>query len=401
MLRRFLDKHAPAFAPGGRFARLYPLYEALDTFLYTPGQVTTGAAHVRDQVNMKRLMMTVVLGLTPAMFMAMFNTGYQANLALAAGFRANGSWQYALTTALGVGFDPQNMFANFVHGAAYYLPLFLLTFLVGGFWETLFASVRKHEINEGFLITGMLFPLLLPPNIPLWQAALGISFGVVVGKEIFGGVGYNILNPALTARVFLFFAYPGQISGNACWVAVDGYSSATPLAAAAEHGAGALTGNPQLWWDAFYGWLPGSMGETSALALGLGGVLLLVTGVASARIIFSITLGTIAMSLLLNAVGSETNAMMALPFWWHMVIGGWALGTIFMATDPVSAPYSDRGKLIYGLAIGVLVVLVRALNPAYPEGMMLSILLMNVFAPLIDHYVVQAHTKKRMARHGR
>ena len=399
MLRKFLDKQGKAFEKGGRFEKLYPLYEAMDTFLYTPGHTTSKPAFVRDAVDLKRMMFTVVIALVPAILIGVFNVGYQANLAIAAGLSPLDNWQTALVQVLGVGFDPASIFACFVHGLVYYLPILIVTFAVGGFWEVLFAAVRKHEVNEGFLVTGMLIPMLVPATIPLWQVALATSFGIVIGKEVFGGVGYNILNPALTARAFLFFAYAKEISGNAVWVAVDGYSSATPLALAAEHGMDALNGTTHLWYNSFLGYIPGSLGETSVLACLIGAFILIITGVGSWRIMLAVVAGAFAMSTLFNAIGSDTNPMMAMPFQWHVVLGGFAFGTVFMATDPVSAPASNKARVIYGFLIGVLVILVRTVNPAYPEGMMLSILLMNVFAPLIDYYVVKAHKKKRMARY--
>jgi Na+-transporting NADH:ubiquinone oxidoreductase subunit B len=273
---------------------------------------------------------------------------------------------------------------------------------VGGAWEVLFAVVRRHHVNEGFLVTGMIFPLILPATIPLWQVALAISFGVVIGKEIFGGTGYNILNPALTARAFLFFGYPAEITGDKVWVpfeSVDTVSGATPLADAAKAGLSSITDNHS-WLDAFIGTIPGSMGETSTLACLMGAFVLLVSGVASWRIMLSVVLGTIAAASLLNAVGSETNPLFEIPFWWHFVIGGLAFATVFIATEPVTAPYTFMGQLIYGFLIGVMVVVVRVLNPAYPDGLLVAILLMNLFSPLIDHYVVAAHIKKRRARHA-
>jgi Na+-transporting NADH:ubiquinone oxidoreductase subunit B len=282
--------------------------------------------------------------------------------------------------------------------------VFVVTFAVGGTWEVIFAIVRKHEVNEGFFVTGFLFPLILPATIPLWQVALGISFGVVIGKEVFGGTGMNILNPALTSRAFLFFAYPVEISGDKCWIAAqtaaaDGVSGATWLAKASEEGQ-AVFAQGITWWDAFVGMMPGSMGETSALACFAGAIFLLITGIASWRIMLSVTVGTIAMAALLNGIGSETNPFFDVPFWWHFVLGGWAFGMVYMATDPVSAAATDKGRYIYGFFIGILVVLIRVVNPAYPEGMMLSILLMNVFAPIIDHYVLKANIKRRKARYA-
>lgn len=403
LLRSFLDKQAEHFEPGGKLAKLHALWEAQDTFLYTPGKVTPGPAHVRDGLDLKRMMFAVVVALVPAMLMAMFNTGYQAHLAISKGAAPLESWQTGAMQALGLAFDPGSLFACTVHGALYFLPVLIVTFVVGGTIEVLFAAVRGHEVNEGLLVTGFLFPLILPATIPLWQVALGIAFGVVLGKEVFGGTGMNFLNPALTARAFLFFAYPIQISGDKVWIAAqtstDGVSGATWLSVAAEQGQAAVSQGVS-WWDAFLGFVPGSMGETSTLACLLGAVLLILTGVGSWRIMLGVALGTIAMASGLNAIGSATNPFFATPFWWHFVLGGWAFGAVFMATDPVSAAQTNRGRWVYGFLIGVFVVLIRVINPAYPEGMMLAILLLNVFAPTIDHFVVAANTKRRRARYA-
>jgi Na+-transporting NADH:ubiquinone oxidoreductase subunit B len=402
-LRKLLDKQAKHFHKGGRFEKLYPLWEANDTFLFTPGEVTKRASHARDGLDLKRMMMTVVIALAGCLYMALYNTGYQANLAISQGAPPLETWQTRAMEALALGFDPGSVWACIVHGALYFVPVFIVTFAVGGFWEVLFAVVRKHDVNEGFFVTGFLFPLILPPATPLWQVALGITFGVVIGKEIFGGTGFNILNPALTARAFLFFAYPAEITGDQVWIAAvtatDGVSGATLLVNAVEGGQAAVV-QGATWWDAFLGLIPGSMGETSTLACLAGALLLVITGVGSWRIMFSVVVGTIAMTVLLNGVGSETNPFFDVPFWWHFVLGGWAFGMVYMATDPVSAPVSNRGAYVYGFLIGVLVVLIRVVNPAYPEGMMLAILLMNVFAPVIDHFVVQANIKRRKARYA-
>jgi len=403
LLRDLLDKQAKHFEKGGRLEKLFPLWEAQDTFLYTPGSVTKGAAHVRDALDLKRMMSTVVVALAGCVLMAFYNTGYQAHLAISRGAAPLETWQTAAMQWLGLAFDPASVLACFVHGGLYYLPVVVVTLAVGGAWEGLFAVVRRHDINEGFLVTWMLFPLILPPSVPLWEVALGISFGVVFGKEIFGGTGFNVLNPALTARAFLFFAYPAELSGDRVWIAArtsaDGVSGATWLARAAEQGSAAF--HPGLAWrDAFLGFMPGSMGETSALACLLGALVLIATGIGSWRIMTSVAMGTVAMSLVLNAIGSQTNPFFDVPFWWHFVLGGWAFGTVFMATDPVSAPAADTSRWIYGFLIGVLVVLIRVVNPAYPEGMMLAILLMNVFAPVIDHFVVQANVRRRRARYA-
>lgn len=409
------DLHAKLGKPfhkGGRFEKLFPLWEAGDTFLFTPDHVTRGAAHVRDALDLKRMMITVVIGLVPCMFMAMYNTGYQAFLAIENGATPLDNWQTSLYQALGFGFDRTAFLGCILYGALYYLPMYFVTLAVGGSWEALFAIVRKHEINEGFLVTSALFPLTLAPTVPLWQVAMGISFGVVVGKEVFGGVGMNFLNPALVARAFLFFAYPAQLSGDQVWIAAqtgDGYSGAT-LLARAFYGApgpdGALSGVQGLhnsgftWWDAFLGFIPGSIGETSALACLFGAAVLIYTGVGSWRTMAGCLIGSFAMIGLFNLIGSKTNPFFDVPFYWHWVLGGFAFAVVFMATDPVSSSFTDTGRWIYGTCIGALGILIRVINPAYPEGWMLAILFMNMFAPLIDHYIVQANIKRRMMRHA-
>jgi Na+-transporting NADH:ubiquinone oxidoreductase subunit B len=402
-LRKILDQQEKQFTQGGRFEKFYALFEAQDTFLFTPGHTTRTTAHVRDSIDMKRLMSTVVVALLGCVYMAMYNTGYQANLAIARGAAALDTWQTAAYESLGFAFDPSDLLACLVHGALYYVPILLVTLAVGGLWEAIFAIVRGHEINEGFLVTWMLFPLVLPPAVPLWQVALGISFGVVIGKEIFGGTGKNIFNPALMSRAFLFFAYPAFISGDRVWIAAqtssDGVSGATWLARAAEGGQAVF--EPAISWrDAFLGFMPGSMGETSALACLIGAVILIATGIGSWRIMTGVVIGTVAMSFVLNAVGSTTNPFFDVPFYWHFVLGGWAFGTVFMATDPVSASHTNTGRWIYGILIGVFAIMIRVVNPAYPEGMMLAILLMNVFAATIDYYVVRANIKRRSARYA-
>lgn len=403
LLRSLLDKQEELFKKGGPLERFYALHEAGDTFFFTPSDVTNNPSHVRDALDLKRTMMIVVLSLTGCILMACYNTGYQAHLAIAAGAGALENWRTALMGTLGLGMDPASLAANFVHGALYYLPILVVTLAVGGAWETVFAVVRRHEINEGFLVTWMLFPLILPATVPLWQVALGISFGVVVGKEVFGGTGYNVLNPALVARAFVFFAYPAELSGDKVWIAAqtstDGVSGATWLASAALEGQAALDAGTT-WWQAFIGLVPGSMGETSTLFCLLGALVLVVTGVGSWRILVSVAVGTIAAASLLNAVGSATNPFFDVPFWWHFVLGGWAFGTVYMATEPVTAPGTNGGRVVYGFLIGVLVVLIRVVNPAYPEGMMLAILLMNVFAPVIDHFAITANVKRRKARYA-
>lgn len=401
-LRELLDKQHHLFEKGGKLERLQPVWEAQDTILYTPGLVTKAGAHIRDALDQKRMMISVVVALGPCMLMAMYNTGLQALKAIAGGAAPLDTWQMSIWSALGLANDPADILACFVFGALFYIPIYVTTLAAGGVAEVVFAVIRRHPVTEGFLVTSALFPLTLPATIPLWQVALGILFGVVIGKEVFGGVGMNIFNPALMGRAFLFFAYPAQISGDAVWIAaktkgVDGLSGATALADAAEHGLAGLERFPFV--DAFLGLIPGSMGETSTLAALLGAGLLITIRVASWRTMAGVAAGTALMATILNAVGSATNPMFELPFWWHMVLGGWAFGAVFMATDPVSSAYTQKGKLLYGFGIGVLVVLVRVVNPAYPEGMMLAILFMNMFAPLVDHFVVKANIRRRAARH--
>lgn len=398
-LRDFLDSQHHHFVNGGKLEKLYPLYEAIDTFLYTPGETTKGSVHVRDGIDLKRTMVTVAMALGPCILMAMYNTGLQAQTALAkVGGQVSGWRGDVFHGALGLSVDPSNIFYCLVIGLMYFLPIFLVTNLVGGLWEGIFASVRKHEINEGFLVTGLLFPLTLPATIPLWQVAIGITFGVVIGKEVFGGTGKNFLNPALTARAFLFFAYPAQISGDAVWIAADGFTGATILGQAALGGMEAVT---YTWWQAFLGVIPGSMGETSALACLFGAGYLVLTGIGSWRIMLSMTASTIFFAFLLNTIGSDTNPMFAMSPMWHLVVGGFAFGCVFMATDPVSASMTDLGRWFYGALIGLMVVLVRVVNPAFPEGVMLAILFGNVFAPLIDYFVVNANIKRRKLRYAK
>ncbi|CAM3524770.1 NADH:ubiquinone reductase (Na(+)-transporting) subunit B [Parendozoicomonas haliclonae] len=395
MLRKLLDSLAPHFEKGGKFEKMYPLYEAVDTGLYSPPNVTHNSSHVRDGIDLKRIMIVVWACAFPALLFGMWNVGYQANTLIASGAgTAPTDWH----SWFFLGHDPASLIDNMVYGAAYFLPIYAVSFIVGGFWEVLFATVRKHEINEGFFVTSILFALIVPPSIPLWQVALGISFGVVIGKEVFGGTGKNFLNPALTGRAFLFFAYPGQISGDAVWTAVDGFSGATALSLAAQGGVDNIMAHGITWWDAFYGNIQGSIGETSTLAILLGGVVMLGMGIASFRIVAGTVIGMILMTLIFNAVGSETNPLFGLPWYWHFVIGGFAFGLIFMTTDPVSASMTHAGRWFYGALIGIMVVLIRVVNPAYPEGMMLAILFANLFAPLIDHFVVQANIKRREAR---
>lgn len=454
-LRDQLDKVEPLFNKGGKLEKLYPLYEAKDTFLFVPGETATGGTHVRDSLDLKRMMITVVLALGPCILMALYNTGYQANLAIAqSATEANvdadslqlGGWRpwlmdlagikyrFDSVEELGSFYSPGfvNLFLCILHGALYFIPVYAVCMAAGGTSELLFSIVRGHEINEGFLVTGMLFPLTLPPNIPLWQVAVGIIFGVVVGKEIFGGTGRNFLNPALTARAFLYFAYAPDISGGNVWTAVnskvlqdgaykfDGYSGATALNAFADgqkvgpNGAlemsakfsDTLNGgetvvsmtNQLTWFDAFVGNCHGSMGETSVLACLLGAGLLIFMGIGSWRIMTGCVGGAVGLSLIFYLLDVESMPMLSVAPWWHLVIGGFAFGTVFMATDPVSASMTEHGKWIYGILIGATTIMVRAINPAFPEGIMLAILFGNTLAPLIDFYVVQANVKRREKR---
>ena len=437
MLRQLLDKVEPLFHKGGPLEVLYPLYEANDTFLYTPGEVAEGKTHVRDAIDTKRMMSMVILALLPCIFMACYNTGYQAQKTIAAtGYEPpihdaaemlwSGSWRYAALDFIGIdvaglegGFlNPRNIVPCFLHGLLFFLPVYIVCMAVGGTCELIFSVIRGHEINEGFLVTGMLFPLTLPATIPLWQVAVGIAFGVVIGKEIFGGTGRNFLNPALTARAFLYFAYPKQISGDKVWTAVgtfgetatsdavDGYSGATMLGYVANQTGSVgeviskmgedVTASTS-WWSCFIGDMHGSMGETSTLACLIGAAILIATGVGSWRTMVGVVAGMVVFSLMLMPF---SHPIMNLGPFWHMVIGGFAFGTVFMATDPVSSAMTNKGRIMYGVLIGVLTVMVRAINPAFPEGIMLAILFANVFAPLIDYFVVEQNVKRREARYA-
>ncbi|RLQ23101.1 NADH:ubiquinone reductase (Na(+)-transporting) subunit B [Seongchinamella sediminis] len=394
-LRKFLDDIEHHFTEGGKLQSWYALYEAADTIFYSPSSVTRSTAHVRDGIDLKRIMITVWLAAFPAMFYGMWNLGFQATDAMGAGAAVEG-WRGWLIELLG-GYDASSLWHCFWYGAVFFVPIYAVTFIVGGFWEVLFAMKRGHEVNEGFFVTSILFALICPPDIPLWQVAMGISFGVVIGKEVFGGTGKNFLNPALTGRAFLYFAYPAQLSGDAVWVAVDGYTAATPLSIVAADGMAALQSTVS-WTDAFLGNIPGSVGETSTLAILIGGFVLLATRVASWRIVSGVFLGMVVLSTLFNMVGSDSNPAFAMPWYWHLVTGGFAFGMIFMATDPVSAAMTNSGKWAFGILIGLMTVLIRVVNPAFPEGIMLAILFANLFAPLMDHFAVQANIKRRLAR---
>ena len=375
-LLKYLLKIKPNFEKDGKLEWLYPIYEATETILFSTDERTKTAPHIRDSIDIKRVMILVVVTLIPCYIFGAINVGYQ--------------------NAQAIGLE-RSLIDNLLYGAKIIIPIIAVTFIAGGFWEILFAIVRKHEINEGFFVTSILFSLILPATIPLWQVAIGISFGVVIGKEVFGGTGKNFLNPALTGRAFLYFAYPAQISGDAVWTAVDGYSGATPLGMVAAEGMSGLT-EAYTWWEAFVGAIPGSIGETSTLMIMIGGVFLLVQGIASWRVVAGCFVGMIAFSLVLNGVGSDSNPAFAMPWHWHMVVGGFAFGAFFMATDPVSSAMTHSGRWAYGILIGVMCVLIRVVNPAFPEGMMLAILFANLFAPLFDHFAISANIKRRLTR---
>ena len=397
-VRKFLDNLEPHFAKGSKLERYYGLYEMVDTFIYTPADVTRGKTHVRDGNDLKRTMTFVVIATFFCILMAMYNTGYQANLAMEAlGTSTIDNWRSLPMTIFG--YSTMNPFSNMMHGALYFLPIYLTTLAVGGIWEVLFATVRGHEVNEGFLVSSMLYTLIMPPDMPLWQVALGISFGIVIGKEVFGGTGKNFLNPALTGRAFLYFAYPASISGDSVWTAVDGYTAATPLGLAADGGLSAVTEHYS-WFQTFMGFEPGCLGETSVFAIMIGAAFLLYTRVASYRVMGGVFAGMVLTSLMFNVIGSDTNHMFALPWYWHLTVGGFAFGMVYMATDPVSAAMTDKGRWIFGGLVGGMTVLIRVVNPAFPEGIMLAILFSNMFAPTIDYFVIQANIRRRMKRHA-
>lgn len=400
-LRNFFDRIEPHFEKGGKYEKLFPIYEMVESFLYTPKTVTTAAPHARSYIDMKRIMTYVVIATIPCILFAWYNTGLQANSAIAVlGESAETGWRIWLLQAFGIGLNPDSIIACMIHGMLYFFPIYIVTLVAGGIFEVIFATVRGHEVNEGFLVTSMLYTLIVPASTPLWQVALGIIFGVVIGKEVFGGTGKNFLNPALTGRAFLYFAYPAQMSGDSIWTPVDGFSGATALSVSASAGYEQLAANGITWMDAFIGTIQGSLGETSTLACLIGLAFLLMTKIANWRLVVGCMVGMIGFSALLNFVGSETNPMFAMPWYWHLVTGGFAFGLAFMVTEPVSASHTNTGRFIYGALIGFMVVMIRVINPAFPEGMMLAILFGNVFAPLIDYFVVQANIKRRAKRHA-
>jgi len=384
-LRRFVDKIKPPFEKGGKLHIFLAGFEAVETFLFVPDKTTKGPVHVRDANDMKRSLIIVIIAMVPALLFGMWNTGFHH-------FQALGQ-EAALGQMLWFGFLKV-------------LPIIIVSYVVGLGIEIAFAQMRNEEVAEGYFVSGMLIPLVMPADVPLWMVAVATVFAVVIGKEVFGGTGMNILNPALVARAFLFFAYPSHMSGDKVWIAgltdgtgiVDGYSGSTILGQAAANTSNFVNGLGESYttWDMFLGTIPGSIGETSTLAILIGALILILTGVGSWKIIVSVFAGGTAMGLLLNAFA--VNEFMALPFWEHLLLGGFAFGAVYMATDPVSATQTERGKWIYGFLIGFLAILIRVLNPAYPEGVMMAILLMNVFAPLIDHYIVEANIKKRLKR---
>ena len=389
-LRDILDKIAPTFKADGKLEKLYPIFEATDTILFSTDERTHSGPHIRDSVDIKRVMILVVIALIPCYIFGAMNVGYQMAIALG---------------------KSSTMQENLLNGALKILPIIAVAFASGAFWELLFAVVRRHPVSEGFLVTCALIPLVMPPTIPLWQVAVATTFGIVIGKEIFGGVGMNIFNPALVARAFLFFTYPGRISGDRVWVSgPDGYSGATALAIPAEELSqdavtllDSVTQFDFSWINLFMGWIPGSIGETSTLWIMVGAAFLALTGIASWRVMVGAILGLTGMAALTNfmaEITGSTNTMLTLPAHYHLVMGGFAFGVAFMATEPVTGAHTDKGRWIYGIFIGMLTVIIRSINPAYPEGAMLAILLMNAFASLIDYFVIQDNIKRRMVRYA-
>ena len=372
-LRKLLDKQKPHFEKGGRFEKFHSAFDSVETLLFVPDKVTFSGSHIRDAIDMKRTMILVFISLVPALLFGMWNIGNQHFLSL--------------------GQVPE-LWTAFFYGFLKMLPIIIVSYVVGLGIEIIFAQIKGHEVNEGFFVSGLLIPMIVPPETPLWQVAIAVAFAVVFAKEVFGGTGMNIVNPALTARAFLFFAYPADMSGDKVWIAdkLDAYSGATPL-------GNALVGNfdqiPSTY-DMFMGFIPGSNGETSVLMILIGAAILLATGIGNWRIMLSVVVGGIVMGLLFNWWGA--NEYMKLPYYYHLIMGGFAFGAVFMATDPVTATQTKKGMYIYGFLIGAIAILIRVFNPAYPEGVMLSILLMNVFAPLIDHYVIESNIKKRLKR---
>jgi len=380
----------------GKFQKYYPIFEMIETIFFTSNTVTKVAPHARSFVDMKRIMTYVVISTIPCVLWALYNTGFQTNTALSTlNINEISGWRIYLLQLTGLGIDPASIVSNVSHGLLYFLPIYITTLVAGGICEVVFATIRGHEVNEGFLVSSMLFALTLPASTPLWQVALGIAFGVVVAKEVFGGTGKNFLNPALTGRAFLYFAYPAYMSGDSIWTPVDGFSGATSLGLSASEGYESLSNYGITWTDAFLGTIQGSLGETSTLACAIGLCFLLLTKIANYRMIVGCLFGMVAFSSFLNWIGSDTNPMFSMPWYWHLVVGSYAFGLVFMVTEPVSGSHTNLGRYIYGALIGFMVVMIRVLNPAFPEGMMLAILFGNIFAPLIDHFVVMANIKRR------
>ena len=387
-LRKILDANAHRFENNGVLEKLYPLYEATDTILFSTDEVTKSGPHIRDSIDIKRVMILVVIALIPLYIFGAMNVGVQNGIAMGVE-RTN--WE------------------QFWFGFDKIIPIILVAFITGAFWEILFAVVRKHPISEGFLVTCALIPLVMPASIPLWQVSIATSFGIVIGKEIFGGVGMNIFNPALVARAFLFFTYPGRISGDKVWViGPDGYSGATALSVPAaevnQHAVSLLNGVTQFdysWWNMLVGWIPGSIGETSKLLIIMGAIFLAITKIANWRVMAGSLIGLGVTAYLTNLMAPfSSNTMLSLPAHYHLVMGGFLFGMAFMATEPVTGCHTNQGRWVYGILFGMLTVIVRAINPAYPEGTMLAILLLNAFAPLIDWFVIQSNIKRRLARYA-
>ena len=385
LLRNILDKIEPNFHKGGKLEKLFPLYDAIDTILYVPNETADHSPYIRDHVDVKRSMIFVVIALIPCLLFGIYNAGLQ--------------------TAINEGNSSIGFIDLFIKGAFSVIPMYMVVFAVGGACEALFAVIRNHEINEGFLVTGMLLPLVMPPTIPLWMLGIATAFGIIIGKEIFGGTGFNVFNPALTARAFIFFAYPTTMSGDKVW-SIDGMSGATPLLKiASEKGQDVISFlGDYSWYDMFIGFIPGSVGETSTLCCLIGASFLLITGIASWRTMCAVIIGMLMMTFIMNQFGQligSSNPMLFIPPHYHFVMGGFAFGMVYMATDPVSSAHTHKGMWYYGILIGAMCVLIRVINPAYPEGMMLAILFANAFAPLFDYYVLEANVKRRMARYGK
>ena len=388
LLKKVLDKYRENFEEGGKLERLYPIYEATDTILFSTNEVTKTGPHIRDSIDTKRVMILVVISLLPLYFFGATNIGFQNSIA--------------------IGLERSN-WENFRFGFSKILPIIIVTFTAGAFWELLFAVVRKHPVSEGFLVTCALIPLTMPAGIPLWQIVVATTFGIVIGKEIFGGVGMNIFNPALMARVFIFFTYPTKISGDKVWVlGPDGYSGATALsipAAELNQDAFTLLNNfgqfDYSWWNMFWGWIPGSIGETNKFLIIIGALFLAYIKIVNWRVMFGAVLGLVGTALLTNLVAPfSSNSMFTIPPHYHLVMGSFLFGTAFMATEPVTGCHTNQGRWIYGILFGSLTVIIRSINPAYPEGVMLSILFVNAFAALIDWFVIQANIKRRQARYA-